>query len=578
MSDIFISYARTSEAEAKQIGESLQALGYGVWRDDEIPAHRAYADVIQERIKAAKAVLVVWSADAAKSEWVRSEAERARADRKLVQLKLDAADLPMPFDQIQCAGLAGWSGDLNHPGWRKVVASIAELVGTGTVTASSNAKALRKVAICVLPFVNISGDPEQEYFSDGISEDIITDLSKVSALSVTARNNAFAFKGKTIEVQQVARQLGVSHLLEGSVRKAGGRVRITAQLIDGAAGDHLWAERWDRDLTDIFALQDEISQAIVAALKLKLLPEEKQAIEKRGTSSPEAYKLYLMARQYLVTGSRGDLMREEAIIRLCRRAVDLDSGYARAWALLAHGQAALAIDRPGVTEDGLAAADRALELDAALAEPHAVRARVFHHRGQHAEAFAELGQAERLDPDSYEVNTVAGSLYYRERRLEEAVRCFERWSKLSELDFSASGMLASCYTALGDLERARGAARVTLERVERIVAHDPINGHAMAYGADSLAVLGEAERAREWMERAVLIDPDNWLMRYNFACALSIHLHDTEGALELLGPVMTSGPPRLVGAANTDPDLDPLREDPRFQAMLAAAEARRAAA
>jgi adenylate cyclase len=285
-----------------------------------------------------------------------------------------------------------------------------------------------------------------------------------------------------------------------------------------------------------------------------------------------------MARQYLVTGSRGDLMREEAIVRLCRRAVDLDPGYARAWALLAHGQSELTIDRPGVTEDGLAAADRALELDAALAEPHAVRARLFHHRGQMAEAFAELEQAERLDPDSYEVNRVGGSLYYRERRLAEAVRCFHKWGALTDVDFSASGMLASCYTALGDPERARAAARVTLERVEKIVAHDPINGHAMAYGADSLAVLGEAERAREWMERAVLIDPDNWLMRYNFACALSVHLLDADGAIKLLNPVLTNAPARMVTAAKSDPDLDPIREDPRFQTLLAEAEARLAAA
>ena len=152
----------------------------------------------------------------------------------------------------------------------------------------------------------MSGDVEQEYFSDGISEDIITDLSKVSALSVVARNTAFTFKGKSVKVPEVARELGVSHVLEGSVRKAGGRVRITAQLIDGAAGDHVWAERYDRDLTDIFALQDEISEAIVKALKLKLLPEEKAAIEQRGTDNVDAYNLYLMARSYYVTGNQGD--------------------------------------------------------------------------------------------------------------------------------------------------------------------------------------------------------------------------------------------------------------------------------
>jgi adenylate cyclase len=142
----------------------------------------------------------------------------------------------------------------------------------------------------------MSGEAEQEYFSDGISEDIITDLSKVSALEVTARNTAFTFKGKSVDVRHVAREVGVSHVLEGSVRKAGGRVRITAQLIDGATGNHLWAERYDRNLDDIFALQDEISREIVAALKLRLQPDEKNAIAKRGTASAEAYDLYLMAR------------------------------------------------------------------------------------------------------------------------------------------------------------------------------------------------------------------------------------------------------------------------------------------
>src|SRR4029079_19572680 len=140
--------------------------------------------------------------------------------------------------------------------------------------------------------------PAREQCQDGISEDIITDLSKVSALWVAARNTAFTFKGKHVDVPQVARPLKVSHVLEGSVRKAGGRVRITAQLVDGATGGHIWAERYDRDLNDIFALQDEIWQSSVAALKLKLLPEEKKAIEQRGTTDPEAYKLYLMARQY----------------------------------------------------------------------------------------------------------------------------------------------------------------------------------------------------------------------------------------------------------------------------------------
>src|SRR5580698_8361674 len=303
MSDVFISYARSTAAQAKRVAEALRALGHGVWRDDELPAHRAYAEVIEERLKAAKAVVVIWSEEATKSQWVRAEANVAREAGTLVQLRVDQATPPLPFNEIQCADLAGWSGDAEAAGWRKVVGSVEALLrpSGGGAAGGQATSGPRALSICVLPFANMSGDVEQEYFSDGISEDIITDLSKVSALSVVARNTAFTFKGKSVKIPQVARELNVSHVLEGSVRKAGGKVRITAQLIDGGTGGHVWAERYDRDLNDIFALQDEISEAIVSALKLKLLPQEKKAIERRGTENVEAYNLYLMARQNYVT-------------------------------------------------------------------------------------------------------------------------------------------------------------------------------------------------------------------------------------------------------------------------------------
>src|SRR5258707_12675158 len=275
---------------------------------------------MEERLRAAKAVVVVWSAEAASSQWVRAEANVAREAGTLVQLRVDGAKPPLPFNEVQCADLCGWAGDLEAPGWRKVMDSVAALTAGANVSTVAVASP-RKQSICVLPFANMSDDPQQEYFSDGISEDIITDLSKVSALFVIARNTAFTYKGKSIAVAQVARQLGVSHVLEGSVRKAGNRGVITAQLIDGVVGDHVWAERWDRDLDDIFALQDEISEAIVKALKLKLLPEEKKAIEQRGTNNAEAYNLYLMARRYWIGKAA---KRRALVIRLCQGAVDLD--------------------------------------------------------------------------------------------------------------------------------------------------------------------------------------------------------------------------------------------------------------
>ena len=577
MSDVFISYARSTAKQAQQISQALRALGYSVWRDDDLPPHRAYAEVIQERLIGAKAVVVVWSSEAAKSEWVQSEADLARSDHKLVQLRIDDTPLPMPFDRIQCADMTGWTGDLTSPGWHKVVGSLAELVRGPRPSPLPPVRAtapLRQHSICVLPFANMSGDPEQEYFSDGISEDIITDLSKVSALYVVARNTAFQFKGKAVDMPVLARQLNVSHVLEGSVRKAGRKVRITAQLIDGAAGGHVWAERYDRDLDDIFTLQDEISQAIVGALKLKLLPEEKQAIERRGTDSADAYNLFLMARQYMNAGNRGDPRREEAIVRLCRRATDIDPRYARAWALMAFAQSILVYFHGRSGDDGLRAAERALSLDPQLAEPHAVKAKVFSANARHEEAFAELEIALRLDPESMEVNQRAGNMYLGARRFEEAIGHFSKAAALSETDYEATGQQIPAYAALGDRDGLRRAAQTTLQRVERAIAQDRSNGGAISFGVIALSVLGETDRAREWIGRALLIDPDNMMMRYNFACALSAWAKDADGAIELLGPVFASPQVHLLSLAQTDPDFDPIRGDPRFAAMLAVAEAR----
>ncbi|HEY1415421.1 MAG TPA: TIR domain-containing protein [Caulobacteraceae bacterium] len=580
MSDVFISYARSTETQARQIGEALRALGYGVWRDDEIPAHRAYADVIRERLNEAKAVVVVWSAEAVKSQWVRSEAERARADEKLVQLTVDGSELPMPFDQTQCADMNGWSGESDASGWVKVLASIAALTaGAPAAPAPLSAPAARprpKLSICVLPFANMSGDAEQEYFSDGISEDIITDLSKISALSVVSRNSAFRFKGTHVDLPKVARELGVSHMLEGSVRKAGNRVRITAQLIDAAQDDHIWAERYDRDLTDIFALQDEISEAIVKALKLKLLPEEKKAIERRGTDSAEAYDLYLMARQHYLTGNL-DVRLTETIIRLCGKAVEIDPAYARAWALMGWAQSSLRLRHGRQDIDSSAAIDKALALDPDLAEAHAAKAGNLRQEGRYDEASEEIGIALRLDPECFEANLAAANVCFNQGRIADAVPYWEKATALVEADYGPPAMLTTCYTALGDMDGARRAAGVCLDRAEAILAQDRSNGAAMGYGVTALAVLGETDRARDWIRRALLIDPDNQNMRNNFACALSAHLKDIDGALHLLGPYLAQVTRSDLEWTKTDPDMDPLREDPRFKAMLAAAEARLAA-
>jgi adenylate cyclase len=577
MADIFVSYGRTTEAQAQQVAEALRGAGYAVWRDDELPAHRAYSDVIEERLRAAKAVVVLWSAEAAKSQWVRAEADIAREAGTLVQVTIDGILPPLPFNQIQCADLNGWSGDTSTAGWRKVESSVALLVGSPVQAESPRepkGAPARRVAICVLPFINLSGDAEQEYFSDGITDDIITDLSKVSALSVTARNTAFTLKGQTLEAGQIARQLNVTHVLEGSIRKSGDRVRINAQLIDAEAGDHVWADRYDRDLTDIFAIQDEISKAIVSALRLKLLPKEKKAIENRGTSSVEAYNLYLMARQHWISGNDGDIRRDEVVVRICRQATEIDPDYAKAWALIALAQAEMRFGHSRM-EDALSSAERALQLDPNLPEALCVKARYLTDEdGKSDEADLQIQMALRLDPESWEVNKEAARILSRSGKMREAIPYFEKAAALAESDYYSTGMLATCYAAVGDSEGLHGAAKMTLERTQRVLAQDPATGSALGHGAVALAALGDSERAKDWIKRALLMDPDNFTMRWNLTCALSRFLGDKDGAIDLLATFVDRAPPSFVEYLRLDTDLDPLRNEPRFEALAVAAEQR----
>jgi adenylate cyclase len=434
-------------------------------------------------------------------------------------------------------------------------------------------EAPRKLSICVLPFANMSDDPQQEYFSDGISEDIITDLSKVSALAVISRNSSFMYKGKHVDLPKVARELKVSHVLEGSVRKAGGRLRITAQLIDGVTNDHVWAERYDRDLNDIFALQDEISEAIVKALKLKLLPEEKKAIEKRGTDSVEAYNLYQMARQIYLARGGTTARGSDAVIRLCNGAVKVDPNYARAWGMMALAMAVRAIYAGSATDDGLAAADRALALDPTLPEAHAAKGRFLANRADFKGARIELNEALRLDPNSYESNMVAGAVSMQEGKFEDAIRFLQTAAEIAPTTSSPSAWLANVFSMTGDKVRARQYAERTLPLALAELGREPDNGMAMAHAALSLAILEQPERVKEMISRGLLLDPDNEFMK-SFFLRANAALGDKEATIAMLDIVLKQRPTNLVQATMANPILDFIRDDPRVKAMFAAAEAR----
>ena len=582
MARIFLSYAHDDVDAVQQLALLITQAGHDVWWDRHLHGGSRFTTEIDNALKNAEAVVVLWSQASIDSAWVQDEAAEGRDTGRLVPVVIDSARPPLGFRQYHTIDLGSWNGNCNAEVLGELLDAISCTSGANTrneyASVSKPEKKRSNRSICVLPFANMSGEPEQEYFSDGISEDITTDLSKISALEVVARNTAFTFKGQSLDVKEVAKSLGVSHVLEGSVRKSGSRVRINAQLIDGATGNHLWADRFDRNLTDIFDIQDEISAAIVGALKVTLLPTEKEAIENRGTANVEAYNLYLMARQYWVSGNYGDPKRDERVIRICKRAIELDPNYGRAWALLALAQADYSLDFGNLGENGLAAAERALEIDPSISEAHCVKAQYLASEGRRSEADREIEIALSLDPESWDVNSEAGRQAFLTGKMDDATRFFEKATSLMDNDFRSWGVLTSCYRVRGDHAAVRHASKVLIEKSKKALAEDSSNGSALGMIAIGLALLGEKERAHEWISRSLLLDPDNMRSRYNFACALANELGEPEAALDILEPLYEKLGPALIEHYQADPDLDPIRDDKRFIDGIARATSKCAAA
>ena len=434
------------------------------------------------------------------------------------------------------------------------------------IGAEMSAATRDKPSIAVLPFNNMSGDPEQEYFSDGITEDIITDLSKVSGLSVIARHSSFSYKGKPLKVQQIGRELGVDFMLEGSVRKAGARVRVTGQLVNCKKGSHVWAERFDRDLTDIFAIQDEITHAIVEQLKVRLLPQEREAVEQIPTENIEAYTYCLRGRDFCRRYIKHYLQLGR---RMFAKAVELDPLYARAYAGMADCDSFLryyyCFDIS--TDSILALADKALSLDEALPEVHASRgfALLLAHRPD--EAVAEFERAIALDPSSFEAHYLYGRLCHGQGKMEKTAALFERAAEINPDDLNVPTFLTHVYRSLGRDEARQRWARRTVEIAERQLALYPDDARPPCMGIEGLIELGETNRAREWISRALALEPDDPTVQYNVACGLT-KLGELEWALDLLEHSLRNAPPEMISWVKHDADLDSLRNHPRYQEIL----------
>jgi adenylate cyclase len=429
-----------------------------------------------------------------------------------------------------------------------------------------------KPSIAILPFTNMSGDPEQEYFSDGIAEDIITDLSKISNLFVVGRNTSFTYKGMSLQLQKVALDLGVKFLLEGSVRKAGQMVRVTAQLIDGPSGGHLWAERYDRQLTDIFAIQDEITKAIVDQLKVRLFPEEMQAIGQAPTGNVEAYTYYLRGRQYFHNCTKWFLgLAREMFVR----AVELDPEFARAYAGMSMAATRLAgwFGEVIPSDAILAAAAKAIELAPDLAEAHAAQGEALSGLGHIEESERAFERALQLDPNHFESNLFYARHWARFGEFERALPYFTRAAEVQPDDCQAPFLLDQSLRALGRLEEGRPYAQMGLKRAEEALRKFPESSRPAQLGATTLAAMGEFDEARRWMDRALAIDPDDPHIRYNAACMWA-QIGDYDRAFDYLDQWATHSGMENRDWMLHDPDLDPLRNKPRYAQLIEALNTR----
>jgi adenylate cyclase len=425
----------------------------------------------------------------------------------------------------------------------------------------------KRKSIAVLPFVNMSGDTENEYFSDGISEEILNLLVKLPQLKVASRTSAFIFKGKEASIPTVAGELGVDTVLEGSVRRAGDRVRITAQLIEAESDSHLWSETYDREMNDVFAIQDEIAQNIVDALEVTLSPKERRAIQYVATSNAQAFDFYLRGRSFMYTMTRRDY---EHAIRMFEQAISVDAKFAQAYAGIADAYSHLYRYADASNENvrrSVEASEKAIALDPDAAEPHASRGLSLFISGQFEAAKSEFEVAIKLNPNLFDAYYYYGLACSSNSEFEAAEKMYLKAMEVNPADYQSPLFLAQAYTSLG---RKHDEMRVRLGALETIQRHLEMNPHdtrALYFGAQNLVLVGENEKGVELAERALGQDQDEPVVLYNVACFYALQ-GDPDRSIELLTKAVDEGWGDREWL-ETDSDLDTLRNDDRFKALLA---------
>ena len=506
MADVFISYARESATAAQRMAMALRSAGFPVWIDDQLPAHGEFPAMIEEKLRSAKAVLVLWSADAVTSRWVPAEADIAHKAGTLVQLTLDSASPPLPFNRLQCVRLRDWDGDLTAPGWLKIAAGIADLVGQPTsppaaTAAAAAAPEAREPLLAVLAFDNLSGDPEVAYFSDGVSEEIQQVVAQGSDLRVIARSSSFQFRGAGKAVRNVAAELKATHLLDGSVRRSGARVRIAAQLVECASGTTLWTNRFDGDLTDIFDLQERIAAAVAQALQITLAPPMQTQV-----SDPAVFEDFLRARSLISEGGGLFDAAAEDALPLLEEVVRAAPDHAAAWELLAgcrawtlrsgHRRASYDEGRAGVIE----AAETALRLDPKRGGAYGALS-LLEPWGAYADRERMLRKALAVTPNDPRALTEMSAFSWSVGRFRDALAFAERACELNPLMPAARLQVAQMRTYVGDYEASIRMHRELYQRWPRnfAILISLLNfACSLDFWDDYNEVVGEAAHFQGW--------------------------------------------------------------------------------
>lgn len=485
MADIFLSYSSDDRDRVAPLVAHLVSAGYSVWWDKKIHGGTMFSKEIEAELKAAKVVLVVWSPSSIESRWVADEVELGLNTGKLVPITLDGTPPPMGFRQIQTIDFSEWQDGTDNECLGTLLSTLAHHTGAAQV----ETKTTKDASIAVLPFVNMSADPEQEYFSDGLSEELLNLLAKIDKMRVSARTSSFKFKGKDVDIFEVGKALNVAHVLEGSVRKAGNRIRITAQLIETKDGFHLWSETYDRELDDIFAIQDEISAAIVVALKEEILGDQ-IAPQTEKTSNFEAYEIYLHAQQ----------------------SFDKDKNVATA-------------------KKALSDYERALELDPNFVPALTEVARLHHLLSNDVGCFgttpAEIARkrsmpyikrALELAPNHPNAHVGMASNLMKGRRLDEAEAEIDK-----ALSINANSTNALTTLLFIKLLRADPLDRTT-SLVRKIRDLDPLNTNALGNLSTHLVEYAKFEEAQQIVDKIVMLEPGT-----NGTLFRQMELHDTQG-------------------------------------------------